>query len=414
MSGADAAWLHMDRPRNLMVVTTVLHFDQRPDWDTVQDVLARRVVQRFPRFRQRVIDPPLTLGLLGPAWRRDFAFRIDRHLSRCHAESLAAHLSERAAQELDPALPRWHADFVDLPSGAALVLRTHHALADGAALVRVITAATDALASQTAPASPARAAPADDAALDRQAAALVKMAGRPLRRGVAGAPLTAPLSSAKSVAQREPMAMASLKNAGHAAGASVNDVYLSALAGALREHLGPELQAHPELDVIMPVSVRKPDEPADALGNRFGLVVVALPLAVADAQARRAEIARRTRPIKAGIQAEVVARGLATLGHIPRSAQQAWVDRWIGDAVAVVTNVAGPPHPVALAGTPVANISLLVPSTGPIGLGVSLFSYAGRATGSVIADRATMPDCNRFARTLAHELDRGGPRRQGR
>jgi hypothetical protein len=84
--------------------------------------------------------------------------------------------------------------------------------------------------------------------------------------------------------------------------------------------------------------------------------------------------------------------------------QLAWADSFIGDAVAVITNVTGPSTPVSLAGTPVAGMSLLVPSTGPIGLGVSLFSYAGRATVSVIADRPTMPDCCPFARTLEGEL----------
>lgn len=408
MSGADAAWLHMDRPRNPMVVTTILHFDQRPDWDAVQAVLERRVVQRFARFRQRAIDPPLTIGLVGPSWRGDPGLRIERHLSRCRADSLQAHLAARAAAKLDPAAPRWHADFVDLPSGAALVLRTHHALADGAGLVRVITAATDAAAPSAAPRrARARDEPADDPALERRAASLVKMTGRPLRRGAAGAPLTAPLSGDKGVAQCNPVATAALKRLGRAAGASVNDVYLAALAGALKEHLGAGVRTHPELDVIMPVNVRKPDEPADELGNRFGLVVVALPLAIADARELRAEIARRTQAIKTSVEAEVAARGLAMLGRIPRAAQQAWVDRYIGDAVAVVTNVAGPPRPVALAGTPVANISLLVPCTGPIGLGISLFSYDGRAAVSVIADRATMPDCSPFARTLVQGLESG-------
>jgi diacylglycerol O-acyltransferase / wax synthase len=155
---------------------------------------------------------------------------------------------------------------------------------------------------------------------------------------------------------------------------------------------------------VMPVSVRSPDEPPDELGNRFGLVVVPLPVATGDPQARRLEMARRTRAIKATNEAEVVTRALSTMGRVPRQAQQVWADSFIGNAVAVVTNVPGPSGPVTLAGTPVTNMSLLVPSTGPIGLGVSLFSYAGQATVSVIADRATLPECAPFARALHDEL----------
>ena len=32
MSGADAAWLRMDRPTNLMVINAVLLFDEPIDW----------------------------------------------------------------------------------------------------------------------------------------------------------------------------------------------------------------------------------------------------------------------------------------------------------------------------------------------------------------------------------------------
>jgi hypothetical protein len=36
LSSADAAWLHMDRPTNLMVINTVLLFEQPVDWEQVQ------------------------------------------------------------------------------------------------------------------------------------------------------------------------------------------------------------------------------------------------------------------------------------------------------------------------------------------------------------------------------------------
>ncbi len=42
-------------------------------------------------------------------------------------------------------------------------------------------------------------------------------------------------------------------------------------------------------------------------------------------------------------------------------------------------------------------MSLLVPSTGSIGIGVSVFSYAGPATISVVTDVATVPDADLIA-----------------
>ena len=56
MSHADAAWLHMDQPTNLMVITGVLWFDEPPDWEGVRERIRERMVERFPRFRQRVVE----------------------------------------------------------------------------------------------------------------------------------------------------------------------------------------------------------------------------------------------------------------------------------------------------------------------------------------------------------------------
>ena len=53
MPAADAAWLHMDRPTNLMIVNSVMWFDEPVDWTRCRRTFAERVVERFPRFRQR-------------------------------------------------------------------------------------------------------------------------------------------------------------------------------------------------------------------------------------------------------------------------------------------------------------------------------------------------------------------------
>jgi hypothetical protein len=62
MDPADAAWLHTDRPANLMVVNTLLGFDAPVDQASVLEVFGDRVVSRFRRFRQRAADPALTLA----------------------------------------------------------------------------------------------------------------------------------------------------------------------------------------------------------------------------------------------------------------------------------------------------------------------------------------------------------------
>ena len=60
-SSADTAWLHMDRPTNLMVINSVLLFDEPVDWERLKQVTQRRMVDRYPRFRQRVVESRLPL-----------------------------------------------------------------------------------------------------------------------------------------------------------------------------------------------------------------------------------------------------------------------------------------------------------------------------------------------------------------
>src|SRR5581483_4201560 len=95
MSSADAAWLHMDRPTNLMVVNSVLWFDGPLDLDRAREVVRERLVERFPRFRQRVIEPLGGLGL--PRWEDDPNFELDRHI---HHIALPAPGDRLALQEL--------------------------------------------------------------------------------------------------------------------------------------------------------------------------------------------------------------------------------------------------------------------------------------------------------------------------
>lgn len=57
MASVDAAWLRMEEPTNLMMITAVLWFDEPPDWERLKAVLRERMVGRFPRFRQRPVAP---------------------------------------------------------------------------------------------------------------------------------------------------------------------------------------------------------------------------------------------------------------------------------------------------------------------------------------------------------------------
>ena len=80
LSSADTAWLHMDRPTNLMVINSLNLFEQPVDWDRVMEITQTRVIDRYPRFRQRVVESRLPLR--APRWEDDPDFALEHHMHR--------------------------------------------------------------------------------------------------------------------------------------------------------------------------------------------------------------------------------------------------------------------------------------------------------------------------------------------
>ena len=117
MSSADAAWLHMDRPTNLMVITSAMWCDEPLDWDGVREVVATRLVDRFPTFRRRIRES--WVPLRSPTWEDDPDFDLDLHLHRRalpppgDTAALQELVGDLMAQPLDRARPLWDWYLID-------------------------------------------------------------------------------------------------------------------------------------------------------------------------------------------------------------------------------------------------------------------------------------------------------------
>merc|ERR1712023_263863 len=61
-------------------------------------------------------------------------------------------------------------------------------------------------------------------------------------------------------------------------------------------------------------------------------------------------------------------------------------------ASAVLTNVPGPKEPLYLAGSKLTQPMFWVPQTGSIGIGISIFSYAGTVQFGITVDKAIHAD----------------------
>ena len=78
MSNVDKAWLEMDSPANLMIINGVMLFDEVIDFEKFTSILQERLVGRFARFRQRIVESPPGAGRL--YWENDPYFDIRSHI----------------------------------------------------------------------------------------------------------------------------------------------------------------------------------------------------------------------------------------------------------------------------------------------------------------------------------------------
>lgn len=143
----DAAWLRLDTPTSRMVIVSLLMLRPSITLEALRDRVRERLL-KHDRFRQRVVDEAP-----GPRWEEDPDFDLDHHvrretLPRRRAQGLEAALKARVAalaeQGLDPAHPLWAMHLVEAyDGGSALIVRVHHCIADGLALIAVILSITD-------------------------------------------------------------------------------------------------------------------------------------------------------------------------------------------------------------------------------------------------------------------------------
>jgi len=445
MPAADAAWLHMDRDTNPMVVNSLSLLGGVPAHEVIVELLEERLVRRFPRFRQRVVD---SLGRR-PAFEDDPSFDLEAHL---HRRALPAPGDRAALEELvgdlvtaplDPNGPLWRIHLIEGYEGdrAAALWRIHHCIADGIALSQVLLSVTD-------EADPELGPPAGEggsalhrvASLPGEALAagrrlggaavhegmetlahpdhLRELAGAALREAstvakLLGAPpdaetsLRAPLAGVRRVAWSQPFSLAEIKDAGHRRRVTINDILLTALAAALRETLGAADELPEEIHAMVPFNLRSPDEPVPAeLGNDFALILLELPLGDVGPAERLREVNSRMEAIKRSNEAPIAYGLVGAIGLTPP-----WVeDRLIGffteKASLVVTNVPGPRERLSFAGVPVEGVLVWAPCSGSLGMTVSIFSYAGEVTVGFMVDTALLSGPGPLARAYERELER--------
>jgi len=147
-------WLKLDEPANPMVITAVLWTASEVDPDRLKRVVADRLLGRYPVFTRRPVHERDTWY-----WEDDLEFNLDRHLTVAelpapgNREVLQDLVAARRGQTLDPEHPLWTMElYRGYGPGSAVILRSHHAMADGIRLVQVLFGLFDPVGDGTGPA----------------------------------------------------------------------------------------------------------------------------------------------------------------------------------------------------------------------------------------------------------------------
>jgi WS/DGAT/MGAT family acyltransferase len=439
----------MDSAANPMVVNAVIWFDAPIDFPRARKILETRLVDEFPRFRQRVSEP---LGR-PPRFDDDPEFDVDQHLHRIalpapgDRAALEELVSDLITPALDPTRPLWHVYLIEgFGEGCALLFRIHHCIADGVALARVMLSLTDAEPDASiAPAPPGhphgpggrlrslvrpatgtlavgrrvagavvhegvetlmhpRHAANLAAAVSRDTATLAKLLTASADTRSA---LTGPLHGSRRVAWSTPFPLDRVKRAGRRSSATINDVLLAALTGALHTYLLDGDSLVDELHIMVPFNLRPPDKPLPRdLGNDFGLILLALPVGLMDPIERLREVKMRMDAIKDSHEGPIAYGMLSAIGMTPPAVEDRLISFFSGKASAVVTNVPGPREQVYFAGSPVQGVLVWAPCSGSIGMTVSIFSYQGEVTVGFMADTNLVPDPQPLVAGFDAELKR--------
>src|SRR4051794_28303019 len=466
LSGLDASFLSLERSGAHMHVGSVLVFEgEAPPYDDFVAKLEQRL-HLVPRYRQKLAWPPLVQSR--PVWVDDPHFNARYHVRHTALPAPAGEDQLRLlagrlfAQGLDRSKPLWELWLVDRvgEDSFALISKTHHALVDGVSGVDISTVIFDLEPDppepDPAPAWYPRPEPSGAVLL---ATSLAERASTPLdaARGALEAarhPERAVAGGGKAVGGLAAMAAAGLAGAppsplnvrigSHrrfawvdadlvrfkaikgALGGTVNDVVLTAVAGALRAFVirrGRDPEGM-ELKAMVPVSVRA-DAERGALGNRVAAMYAPLPVYAADPKERFAIVHAAMAGLKESGQAvgaEVLTSltGFAPPTVLAQAARLQGAQRLFN---LTVTNVPGPQFPLYLLGRRLRALYPQVPLTRNTALGIAIMSYDGALDFGLLCDYDAMPDLDRLAGDLEAAIDElaaaagasaGQPKRNGR
>jgi diacylglycerol O-acyltransferase / wax synthase len=447
MSSSDALIWHIEQdPLLRSTIMTVWFLESAPTRERMRATVERMVAE-LPRFRQRVVD-----SRPQPRWVEMDSFDPDDHY--CYEDlggaatndDVMARAQQWVRQPFNRTRPLWQLGIFSgmVDSRAALVLKVHHAIADGVGFVLMLASLADLEPSPLMRPKP----PAPVVSLP--AARRKRRSVREMVRLAATATATHPVASLRaathstaSVAKlvmpnRKPlsplmtgrsnelcldtktMPVDVLRLAGKQAGGSLNDAFVSVVLDAVDRYHRSSDSTCDQIRIHMPINIRNASA-GDRSGNQF----VPARIVMRTGGGHTGSRLRRVSDHLAAIREEPALPWVNTVSAAIQRLGVPISRRVIGGMMkgvdVLASNVAGPPCPLYLAGVHVEEFYAFGPPAGAA-LNITLFSYDGTVSLGVTTDAAAIAARGRFLSCLDEAVaemkalvaDAGAPAKLGK
>ena len=445
LSAQDAQFLYAQTANNLTHIMGVYIYDPATApggfvrfKDIIRHVESR--VDTSPLFKRRLHRLPFDMD--HPYWVEDEHFDIEAHMSHARLpepgdwRQFCIAVARWFSKPMDMNRPLWDIYIIEgldripgIPKGSfAMLHRVHHAAVDGASGAHAFIAMSDIDAKGTpaiaepppveelgkAPSSAETLARAWSAsmqspvkfmnALMKMSPAIVASARKSIAEGgmTAGVPETrfnVPVGPHKMF-DATTVALADVAEIRKKVpGATVNDVVLTTVGGALRKYLAKHKELPKDsLVAVAPINLRGKGGKASSPGNQVSAMSVPVRTDLAGPLERLAAVRDYTveaKEAKAGVSARIMTD---LSQHIPGATMAAVARLVTSERFAVrgtnlfISNVPGAQVPLYLAGAQLVQQHGMAPLANNMGLFVATPSYNGRIAFSIVCERSIMPD----------------------
>lgn len=475
LSFGDSLFLYLEHDGAPLNIASLAIFDGEISATELRNLVASKLGQ-IPRYMQRVVVPPLNVGM--PYWEFATDFTLERHIREIRLKrGTAAELKDVTANVLSPNMdrghPLWDLTLIRSLKGnrTAMIARVHHCLADGISgmgLINVLMETSPTVPVFTRPKVHVRRRAINGNGTDTLNSAIQSWFSTLERLLQAGTGVLTMFQRATGISedrtaeaeaatnnlrklgqdqivrvatelmelpQRLPFnvlcrgpqrfewteaRLEDLKALRSKCGATVNDAILTVLTAAFRRYT--ELQGvNPRgrsIRIVVPMSTRR--HQSDGLGNHITFAPFSAPLGIRTPKKLLSAIHQRMEFVKTARIAEFVSFAGTLLGTIPTPLQAMLApiisELPISVCNTICTNVPGPKHPLYLLGHEMLNAYPYVPIGGEMGINCAVLSYNGTVYFGFTGDVNAAPNLEKLPRfvdqSVAELLRAAGIRRR--